>query len=349
MILRLALRFSFSASGRHRSRAVRIMISTTLSVAVLITVIAIMNYLQGSRLTAIRDVRSFDAVVDGRFADEFSSRFPSCSVFEYAEVDALLDGRAVVIRYIDDDYDGGIEIEGDLSSIVVPRYLSRNSVDIMMMARGRSGVMMPMEETYSVSGLYSSHMGYEFDSNYLFLPLQENTENVKTAIKNISEKAVQELREEGYSVTTWKEAESGLYSAFLIEKVLMHIVLTLLFVVILTSERSSMRIFLEAKRRDRAGLETLGYPKTLVWLSLLISFILVIVLALILGIALSSLCLPISEFAMQSFGFYNVKLSFPVETFIYVTLLLIAAAVIIAFFEERHESRYDILEVIHGE
>ena len=100
MVLRLALRYSFSASNRHRGRVLRIVLSTAFSVAVLISVISVMDYLQGTRLRGVRDVRSFDAVVQGDVVDELSIRFPDASIFPYAEEDALVSGKAYSIRYI---------------------------------------------------------------------------------------------------------------------------------------------------------------------------------------------------------------------------------------------------------
>ena len=90
MILSLALRYSFSPVSHHRRRSVRIMLTAALSMAIFITVISIIDYLQGERIGRIRDVRSFDIVIEGSFREDAEAMFPDADVFVYAEKEALL-------------------------------------------------------------------------------------------------------------------------------------------------------------------------------------------------------------------------------------------------------------------
>ena len=350
MILRLALRYSFSPSRRHRRSSLRILVSTALSVAVLLTVISMMEYMQGSRLDAIRAVRSFDAVIAGDVRDAIKELFPSASVFLYAEEEALSSGRAVTVRFIDEEYDGGIHISGSLEGLVVPYTEPSAEVALMMMGRGRSGVMMPVERRYVPTGAFYSDMGYEFDGSHMFLPLSERGEaELVTGVKGIDDEDISVLEAMGYDAVSWKESESALYSALLMEKVMMYLVLSLLFIVILVSQKSSARRFYRAKRKEAAGLELLGMERICVDASFILSFLIVIFLGLAAGAMLASLLLPVAEGAMAALGFRGAMLSFPFLTFILLSLILILSAFAIVALERRRDGHMDIQEVLRDE
>ena len=350
MIFRLALRYSFSLTSGHRRKSLRILVSTALSVAVLLIVISIMEYLQDTRLSAIRDVRSFDAVIEGDVADEMRKRFPGLSVFPYAESDALLDGEAMTVRFIDSSYDGGIMVEGDDSGLLVPYFLRGGAVDIMMLGKGRSGAVIPLSSAYVPTGRYSSRMGYEFDGFHVFLPLSLNTAApVMTAVKGLDDDDAGALEDEGFSVTTWKEKEAGLYSALMIEKVMMYLVLSLLFLVILVSQRSAARTFYGAKRKERAELEVLGMGSGRISAAFTLSFLIILLLGLLSGTVLAFIATPVAEAMIRSFGFRSSELSMPYRTLFFLSLILIAFAVMISFSERRKEGRMELQEVLRNE
>ena len=350
MILRLALRYSFSSSGRHRRSSLRIMVSTVLSVAVLLSVISIMEYMQLSRLDAIRSVRSFDAVIAGDEREAMKELFPSASVFLYAEEDALSSGKALTVRFIDGEYDGGIHVRGSSSGLIVPYTEPSAEISLMMMGRGQSGVVMPVERRYVPTGAFYSDMGYEFDSTHMFLPLSLRGEaELMTAVKGIDDADFAYLRDKGYDAVSWKESESALYSALLIEKVMMYLVLSLLFIVILVSERSSVRCFYVTKRREAAGLELLGMRRSHISVAFILSFLFVIGLGILSGLILSLLLIPLSEMAVAYLGFRDASLSFPMPTFIGISSILLLLALLIVMLERRRDCHEDIQEVLRDE
>ena len=350
MVLRLALRYSFSSSNRHRGSSFRIALSIALSVAVLLSVISIMDYLQGTRISGIREVRSFDAVIAGDLSEDIIAEFPYASVFTYAEEDALVGGNAYSVRFIDSSYDGGIIMDGDLSGIVVPYSYPAEEVAAVMLSRGKSGAMLPQNLCYSVTGRYRSMMGYEFDSFHMFLPLSLYCgEDVMTAVKGIDDRDAELLEEKGFDVMTWKEAEAGLYSALLIEKVMMYLVLSLLFAVILVSLRSSVRIFFDAKRQERAELEVLGMSCRMVNASLALSFLIVIAIGLSAGLCISFAAIPAAEGFIRSSGLRGATLAIPYGTFGLFSFVLIVLSLLIAFNEGARYRHMDLKEVLFNE
>ena len=83
MITYLSSRYSFSPSFKQRDRAIRAVVAFALSLVVVNVVISIMDFLQNGRFEDIREVRSFDIVVEGKHKDELTPLFPDSTIFEY--------------------------------------------------------------------------------------------------------------------------------------------------------------------------------------------------------------------------------------------------------------------------
>lgn len=350
----LALRYAFSKTSSHRARVIRIIITSAISLTVMAIVLSVMAYLQGYRFDAIRDVRSFDVVVDGECKDELLALLPDKTIFQYAEGEALSGDNAFLVRYISDDYDGGIRyLGGNGSALVVPYsfYLDNKepSVSVVMLKKGSSGRVVPKSIEYYVSGIYSTRLGYEFDDTMIFLPYSEADEaaDYKTAIKGISDEDAQMLRDLGYTVTTWKESESSLYSAFMIENVMMYMVLSLLFIIIAVSTKQSVRIFYRGKRKERFELFILGLDRNRVQNIFLLSFLIVTILAILLAVLMIMAVLPIVEIVSPSILGIEVDLVFPVAGFAIFSLFLIVFTLIFTFYERHKDKAIDFLEVIH--
>lgn len=354
MIFFLSSRFAFSRTSHHRSNVIRIMLTTALSLSVVVVVISIMTYLQESRFSRIRAVRSFDIVVDGAFKDEIDPILSDATVFEYGEWEALIGSKAFLVRYIDDEYKGGIRyLMGDGDSLVLPYSLylqDRKSVyDISILAKGRSGVVLPKTMQVPVSGVYSSLMGSEFDSSYIFMPLSSAPGNIemKTAIIGVDLKAKRHLEELGYSVVTWKDAESSLYSAFIIEKTLMYVILALLFVLIGVSTKQSIRIFYRSKRKERIELQILGLQGRKVNLAFVLSYFLIFLISIIASAIISFILLNIVEYLSVYVMIVDMNLEFPFSGFIFFSLFLLLVTVLFSLYEIRKDSKTELVEVLN--
>ena len=354
MIPYLALRYSFSSSSHHRQRAVRIALSVALSLAVLMVTVSVMDYLQSGRFDRIRSVRSFDITLDGEHTGEMRARYPGASVFAYGETEALLNGRAYTVRFIGSDYDGGMRVvSGSADGLIVPLSLyimGDDSAALTMLIEGRNGRMLPAEISYSVSGAFSTELGSAADSSYLFLPYGMMPEGVPvhTAIKGVSSNEMEKLRGEGLSGESWKEKESGLYSALLAEKVLMHAVLSLLFVIILVSAASGVRFFFQSRAGEIAELMVLGLKRDAAVAAFTLSFLIVILLGVGAGLFLSLLFIPLGRgFIMRLTG-EEAALALPLPTFIYFSLFLLAVTGFLAARSGWRIWHREAMEVLSG-
>ncbi len=355
MILSLALGYAFPHSRALRSRSIRIMLTIALSLSVVTLVISIMNCLQSTRFSLIRDVRSFDCVVEGDRKDEIKQILPSAVVFTYGEGEALTRGGAYLVRYIDSDYDGGLNmLFGDFSALVIPysfyRKNGRGKTQLTMLRSGRSTVL-PREAEYEQSGVYYTELGSEFDDTMLFLPLSEAdpATKIRTAVKKAGSDGIRKLREKGFSVTSWKESEESLYGAFLVEKTLMYGVLSLLFIIIAVSMKSGEHVFYEARKKEFAELEILGMGRKRLRCLSLLSFMTVTLSGILLGFMLGMASIRIlEEFSHSSSVIMSLTLTLPAGGFTFFSLFMVLMTVIFTHRENVRREKTEISEVIHG-
>lgn len=355
MIMFIALRYSFSKSAHHRSRAIRIVISTALSLAVLMVTISVMDYLQEGRLDRIRQVSSFDITLDGDHRREMQERYPDSIVFMYGETEALGSGSVFTVRFIDDDYSGGITIEeADDCGIIVPYFLyfqSGGSLLLTMLEEGRSGRLFPQTENWKISGAFYSVLGSSFDNQTIFIPISLMPEGIPifTAIRNIDASEMEKLRGDGYSGESWKEKEAGLYSAFIAEKAMMYIVLSLLFVIILVSAKGSVREFFSSREKERAELMVLGLERRRADAAFVLASVIVMCIGILLGFSLSHVLIPLGEAYAFSILSSEAGLSFPCIPFLVFSLILLLFTSFFAMGEARNSDKKPIAEVLANE
>ncbi len=349
MIFSLAFRYSFSSTGRHRARSIRLALTVAVSIAAVLIVISVMEALQEGRLERIRAVRSFDTIVPGNHADEIRELYPDLEVFSYGEAEALISGRAVRVRFIDEDYDGGvIMLQGNQEGLVVsyPVMLSlpeSGSASLLLLSKGRSGRMLPSSVDVSVSGIFTTAMGREFDGIYVFMPLSAMPEGVSmhTAVKGRDVSS--ELQMMG--AESWKKSESALYSALMLEKLMMYMVLFLLFIIIAVSMKQMIRIFYRERRAEIAELMILGMERGRMHLSFFLSFMIVLILGIAVGYLSARLLLSPAGIYLDSILHRGSELFIPYNGFIVLSLYLIVIALVFSILEGRKTERSSFKEV----
>ena len=355
MILLLSSRYSFSCTSGHRRRSLRIAIALALSLAVLMVTISVMEYLQDGRFERIRDVQSFDITIEGDFRDEMRLRYPDSSVFLYGESEVLAAGSAYTVRYIDSDYDGGVIFgEGNLDTLAVPYSLYFRCGPVLavtMLREGRSGMKLPVTENIPVSGAFFTSLGTSFDNSALFMPLSQADEGISifTAIKGIDDKEAKKLKDEGYSCLSWKEKEAGLYAAFAAERVMMYVVLSLLFVIILVSLKSSVRVFFRERTEEWAELVSLGMSRVKCRAIFLLSFLIIAALGIFMGLLFTHLAIPLGRLFVIYLTGSGTSLEIPYSSFIFFSLIIIAFTLLFVFREEKRMEDNDIAEVLSND
>lgn len=351
MIFRIALRYSFSRMNRHLGRSVRIMLSLAFSTAVLIVVLSVMDYLQNTRLSRIRDIKSFDLVVKDASVEEVEKLYPGCTVFQYSEEMALVEGHVMNIRYMDPaTYDGDLELlTGDFSCAVIPYslFIENGLSDISMNVLHGSTLRDLKTLSYAVSGVYSTSLGSSFDPSYLFLPVSASSgQEMLVAVKGSDDGSALESR--GYQYSTWKESESTLYSAFLLERFMMIFILSFLFLITFFQLRQEIRVFFSIKRNERVELMVLGMEEWRIYSSFTLSFVILVFSALLLGAGASLLILHLFSLRLSSMSYLPVELKFSIPSFVLICICMTGVSIISCFFRIMKERGKSPLEVLYG-
>jgi len=276
--LRIAFRYLFSSSNRHRGRSIRICVGLVVSSVVLISVISIMDYLQGDRFADIMKYKSFPVVVENpedgsyeKLKEEYSDR---AVVFRYKEGEALVQcgvlNRAMHIRYIDNEYEGGISYGSLPSGALVPTVVYRSSrsetISVTRLERGKSAPRVPRSHEYGVAGTFRTPLPSDFDSHYIFLPLEDAGDLDRSLIAFMPfeveiDSLNDELKAKGYETLTYKDAESSLYGAMALERVVMQMLLLSLFLVLAVQSVQNASMTAEGKRREAASMYLMGKTK----------------------------------------------------------------------------------------
>ena len=344
------LRYSFSRFNRHLRSALKISLSFAFSMAILMIVLSVMQMLQDSRFTALRDVKSFDITVEDVSIEEIKSLYPDECVFRYKEGYALLNGEPFQVRYIDDDYDGGINILfGTGDSMLVPyslymRLSSPIQYSTVFREDGRSRVL---NEEISPSGVYYTALSSEFDPYYVFMPYENAPGDLSeiVAIKGSSDTAP--LSERGLGYETWMDKERTLYSAFALENFMMFLVLLILLIIVYVEILSEARTFLKNKRKERVELGIIGEKRGRIYFIFISSFLLILILGSAFSVIFQEFGVFIFSLLMRRYlGLYReIRIDYSLFFIINIVFLLITAFTVYILL--RKSEKESVMEALH--
>lgn len=275
----LTFRYTFSKSNRNLSHSVRIIIGLALSTVVLLTVFSVMDFLQNEQFRTIKEVRSFPVSVlidSSEKAQEILDELDEIADgFYYKESAGLLESgnstQSIFIRYIDETYNpSGMTFLYEKNGLVAgPRLVNSFSGDeiyLSVLEQGKRAVRVLSREEVKLSGYYYSTLGTDFDQNYVFLPILSAPSTAKGYLalfpkEGLSEEDILSYLKD-YDTLTWKEREGTLYNAMLIEKWIMLLLLSVLFLIILVQVYHNSKTLIRVKQKEIASLILLGVKES---------------------------------------------------------------------------------------
>ncbi len=347
MMFRLLLsRYLFSHDSRHRGRNIRILVGLVFSMLVLSTVLAVMDYMQEGRFEDLKRVRSFPVVIEGgeENYEELKSEFDSLAiVFAYRTGDGLLRTEKgttpVEIRYIDDDYEGGVSHNGDVEDgILLPVSLffdnnRKQSISLSRLEKGNKIRNTVREREYKVDGIYRTALGHSFDDMMVFMSLKDAPEDALWHLAFIpyalsEEKLAQILKERNCGrVVLWKDAEESLYGAMLLEKIVMTVLLSSLFLIVLVEIHRDAVIFASSRRRELGALYLMGTGRRRIVAVFASIGSLLALLGGLLGVLLSAVLLKILPNIMG--GLFGAVLYLDVDSLAIILVLVVLVSTIL--------------------
>lgn len=317
--LKTSFRYAFSKTRGQRTTSIMILVGIAIGLVALVVISAIMNGLQTAQLDQLRNLESFDLIVDSENlqANQISSLDGVSEAFSFLETNVLIvdktSGKSTSARMR--AYDGNVfdsprmseslflltdglkDSDGIMLSYSIMGSLSssyKDDIRVTFLKPGKTATIVPYTKAMKVQSYYSSRLG-EFSSSTVFMDYEQLTGilgedsprigvylggNQKDVIKQI-----QNLDPE-CQIITWQQYNKALYSALMLEKTLMYVFLAFMFMIICVNLKNSTRRLLSNKQKEGAMLRALGCTKATVNSIFMIQGMLVCILGEILGVAL---------------------------------------------------------------
>ena len=308
----ICLRYAFSKYKGQRTTNILIIIGLALGLAAFIVISGIMNSLQSFQIDGLKNIQSFDINVKSAvLTPEDIKRIDGVeSAFEYLDTAVLIlnkrTGKSMGARVRGLDFDEitntrlaeYLGIQYNFDSINLSYTLSNllgaslnQNLDVTFLTEGNTMRIKADTRTLHVSGFYTSSVS-EFNRNTAFMDLTllrqfVGSFNVKTAVYvsgNLGR--VQKeilLLDPNAVVVTWKEANNAVYSALLLEKIIMYLFLGFVFVIIGVSLKNSTSRLIRNKSRESAMLRALGLKKSGITFIFLLQGLIILFLSEFLG------------------------------------------------------------------
>ena len=158
-------------------------------------------------------------------------------------------------------------------SLSVGDYISLISPNVMETAIG----VLPIKQNFMVGGFFDIGM-YEYDNNFIFMPWEKaekffSTKNIAHGIEiflqnpkktqNVHDDLTSKL-DKIVTIIDWKKRNSSFMNALDVEKNVMFLILTLIFIVATFNIISSMIMLVQTKKSDIALMRTMGASKNLI-------------------------------------------------------------------------------------
>lgn len=288
-VLKTAMRYAFSKSKGQRTSSIVIIIGIALGLMALLVISAIMNGLQTAQLDQLRAIESFDLIVenvDSSALENIKTLDGVDFAFNFIETNALIvdktsgESSTTRVRAYSDNAFEQERMEndfriyaGDTSGIMISYNMMRSlaisasdTINITYLKPGKTATIVPYSTSVTITGYYASTMS-EFSLNTIFVDYDYllnlmGESSVKIAIYSNSKASsvraeLLKLYPEA-KVTTWQEYNKALYSALMLEKALMYVFLTFMFLIICVNLKNTTRRLLKNKQQEGAMLRALG-------------------------------------------------------------------------------------------
>lgn len=395
MIFKTANRYAFSKTHKQRRFSVLIILGIAFGLAALIIIIGIMNSLQTSQLSRLRNLESFDvSIISSKLTrEDLENLAPVETAFNYLDVSAIAynenneKSSYVRIRGIDryleesarfkEDLDLFIQIPQDQEILLLGSSLASElgiignlSLKVTFLKQGKTIKLIPYTDHYfSGYGYYSANSEFSSSTCLISLDTLEKMtgfEESRIGLYLKDYEKLDEIRDLIYSmdpeakVTDWKEANSSLYSALMLEKYL--VIFFLAFIILIVSyylKRATTRM-IAAKRKEAAELRALGMSRNQVASIFIVQAFEICVFGVVFGIAfgllfsynLSSIFAAIDWLVRLFTGNGTILVAYPFKVMISAKEIILFSSMILicgmvfTLFGSREAFRINVMEIL---
>ncbi|MBR2282071.1 MAG: ABC transporter permease [Spirochaetales bacterium] len=321
-VLKSAFRYAFSRTRGQRSTSVMILVGIAIGLIALLVISAVMNGLQTAQLDQLRNLESFDLIVDSEVLskEDVSEMSGVDLAFNFIETNVLIVDRtsgnstSSRVRAYDEDVYSSDRMSGsffrltpevdDFNGILVSYTMrgslgmgARDEIKVTFLKPGKTATIVPYSKTLPVNGFFSTRMT-EFSASTVFMDydevvgiLGEDDSRIGVYVSGNQNKVVKAILEKDpdAGIMTWQEYNRALYSALMLEKTMMYIFLAFIFLIICVNLKNSTRRLLANKQKEGAMLRAIGCSRRKVNTIFLGQGLVICLLGEILGVVVGKL------------------------------------------------------------
>lgn len=378
-ILFVSRRYLFRTSGRRYMSSRFTFAGLAAGFIAICVIIGVMNGLQEGFLSDIIELESFHIIAETeedaqRTAELITSDVEGVEIaVQFFDVSAMIQtysGRyqPLVIRGVEDTLftrDRGFIEHAQLNtpltsfeqemSIIPSRYIQRiaasdgDTVNVILMGEGRTVRHVPLSVTPEITHTFFSNTA-DINSSLAFMPLdtimkanreREPSIGIKLSDGTDLEKAAEAVSSlPGVtSVETWKDRNSAFYSALMLEKFGMMILLSLIFLVVIINSKVSFEKYVFFKKEEIGILRSLGASRSAVSLIFQLQAFFITFAGTAIGIGLglltaayiNEIILAVQQVLNALFSTQFMFLPYRLPVVIHITEILILAVIVLAF------------------
>ncbi len=330
--LKIAFRYAFSKIRRQRLTSIIISLGIAAGIFAMFVIMSLMNGLQSKQIDSLRAVESFDIMIKNTklSASDIENLDSSSFVFEFAETPVLInnlsssESTSARIRAFDPSYFELDRVRENFTYNAVPsqgislsytlgyslRYAGNNSFEITFLRPGKTATIVPYTQSIEVNSFYTSSLS-EFNSTTVLCSLETYKAilgNKNTGYGVFCSSSVDKLAakikaaDPDAEVQTWKEYNNAVYGALVLEKTIMYIFLSFVFLIICVNLRNSTRRLINSHKLEGAMLRALGCNKQSVRSIFILQGMIVCVIGEAFGAILGLLALKNMDSILGFFG-----------------------------------------------
>ncbi|MFA5569842.1 MAG: ABC transporter permease [Sphaerochaetaceae bacterium] len=300
-LLKVGWRYAFSRSNRHNSVSIVIVIGIAIGLLALLTLLSVMNALQYEQLDHIRSIDSFHIQLKTNLqthqVKEHLKEIQAIEhMYQFVDTQSIVSQKGssqsvtARLRIIEPSFltdsnpfksNSSLWTETSTTATVamgLPLSYAigvrpNEQIGVTFIAPGKTVTLSPQYKEISVDSLFRSHLD-EFDQKTIiiadpeFLHLYDQGRHTygiyltKRDLRKVGSvvKQIQNILPES-EVLSWQQLNSALYSALLLEKMLMYLFLWLMFFIIAINLKSASMRLVYVKQRELAILRSLGVRK----------------------------------------------------------------------------------------
>lgn len=396
----LTFRLLAGRNNRRYMSSIFTILGITAGFITIFVIIGVMNGLQQGYLQDLMELDSFhaqlllaeDADTD-RITEVLNKDYPVVSVVRYKETDALIpygykEYLPCRIRGVSDELfsderflayahlDRTEQISLGKLDVIISSYMRAvlstgkgATVEFVLMKEGKTARHVPIRVETAVADIYHSDFP-DIDSAMIYgsysmvdTLLPNTKEHIGLKIEDpqdLSWLTKLESIEGVEKVSSWKQVNQSFYSALMMEKYGMLILLSLIFLVVIMNAKSSFEKYVFHKKDAIGILRALGATKSAMYASFILQGSLVVLIGIVLGSSLGMLFVQnlnqVIRFAEQAASFISgspvtlLMYEFPVAIDLQEMLILAAAVLLLSmvnvYFAIRPLMRKTPLEMI---